>query len=429
MKLLLIILLGLFSFSTSAQINQCIEDRYAQTAMFDSVDIEQDLYTYSIEEVWPSATLDTLQLEVFKPSNSVDALTKRPFILMIHGGAFLAGNRHEMDYFSMEMARRGFVTASMDYRLGWNCNPSSAAAICFECGNEAAKLRISVYRAMQDTRAALNFIIENADQLGIDTSQIFLQGTSAGAITALQTAFMDQTEADAYCANCVTELGQLTESGLTQVHPFTIKGIINNCGAVNALGIMDNHTIPVVGFHDEWDCTVPYQGGNLLGCLGCTAFQYASGSDAIRSKLNTEGVCYGMNRVMATLNHCSYPSNAIIGKASCFIKSILCGTCTSYITESIWDIPDCTDGTTTMGLSDVNESKLTLYPNPTSSTLNIESEYAIKAVHVISISGESVKSSTGTIDLIDLKELKSGIYFIKLTDEIDQTFIRRIEKQ
>lgn len=429
MKYVLIVLLSVFSLQVSSQIDHCIQDRYAQTAMFDSTEIEQSVYTYSIEERWPSNVMDTLELEVFKPSSSADNLSKRPFILMIHGGSFLAGNRHEMDYFSIEMARRGFVTATIDYRLGWNCSPSSAATVCFECGNEAAKLRISVYRAVQDTRAALNYIIENADQFGIDTSQIFLQGTSAGAITALQTAFMDQTEANTYCANCVSELGQLNESGLTPVHPFTIKGVVNNCGAVNALGIMDNHEIPVVGFHDEWDCTVPYQGGNVLGCLGCTAFQYVSGSDAIRSKLNTEGVCYGMNRVMATLNHCSYPSNAIIGKASCFIKNILCGTCTSYITTSIWDIPDCTDGTTSMGVNEENKNEIELSPNPTSGTLQIDSKNVLKLIEVFAISGELVQSISGNVQSIDLSNIRTGTYLVKVKDVFENTTIKRIHKQ
>jgi len=428
MKHLILFTFSLYVSSTIAQVNHCVQDRYAQAAIFDSVDIDQSTFAYSTEPIWPSTNLQTLELEVFEPSSSVDPLTKRPFIMMIYGGGFFTGNRHDMDYFAIEMARRGFVTATMDYRLGWDCSPSSLASICVDCGLEANKLRVSVYRAVQDTRAALNYIIENADQLGIDTSQIFLQGTSAGAITALQTAYMDQTEADVYCPTCVTELGQLHETGYTQVHPFTIKGVINNCGAISSLDIMDDANIPVVGFHDEWDCTVPYQGGQFFGCLGCTAFQFGSGSNAIRGKLNIDGVCYGMNSVMASINHCSYPSGAIVGKASCFIKSILCGTCTSYLTTSIWDIPDCTAGTVIIGIDEIKQNSLAIYPNPSSDELNIRSEQQIISTEILSLSGETLKSYQDNPESINLNQLNSGLYFIKVQFLTGQIIVKRIEK-
>jgi hypothetical protein len=53
-----------------------------------------------------------------------------------------------------------------------------------------------------------------------------------------------------------------------------------------------------------------------------------------------------MNRVLANINHCEYPFGAVVGKSSCYLKSILCESCTSSVTDQLWDIPDCSAGGT-----------------------------------------------------------------------------------
>jgi acetyl esterase/lipase len=75
-------------------------------------------------------------------------------------------------------AERGYVVASINYRLGF-----------FPL---APSVDRAGYRALQDAHAAVCYLIANADEFGIDTSNIFAAGTSAGAITALNLAFMEE---------------------------------------------------------------------------------------------------------------------------------------------------------------------------------------------------------------------------------------------
>ncbi|MCQ2307587.1 MAG: alpha/beta hydrolase [Bacteroidales bacterium] len=46
------------------------------------------------------------------------------------------------------------------------------------------------YAAIQDAHAAMRYLVENQSVYGIDTSMMFVGGTSAGATTALHLAFM-----------------------------------------------------------------------------------------------------------------------------------------------------------------------------------------------------------------------------------------------
>lgn len=52
----------------------------------------------------------------------MDTLTNRPFILLIHGGGFVGGDKSSWEDECKEFAKRGYVTASINYRLGFTAN-------------------------------------------------------------------------------------------------------------------------------------------------------------------------------------------------------------------------------------------------------------------------------------------------------------------
>src|SRR5438477_200088 len=84
-----------------SQNNYCIQNRFSPSYYFDSSEIKIDSnVVYGWAERWPSTVVDTLKMDLFYPDSTIDTLEKRPFIMFIHGGAFLAGDRHEMDYLS-----------------------------------------------------------------------------------------------------------------------------------------------------------------------------------------------------------------------------------------------------------------------------------------------------------------------------------------
>jgi len=121
--LIFFICIFLYAFKTFSQhAFFCSTNRFSDTPVFDSTDIRIDSnIVYGIAKDYFTGVNDTLLMDIYFPDTLIDTMSARPFILLIHGGAFIAGNRHEMDYQCIEFARRGFVTATIEYRLGWNC--------------------------------------------------------------------------------------------------------------------------------------------------------------------------------------------------------------------------------------------------------------------------------------------------------------------
>ena len=386
MKRLLLASFFLFSAEfLAAQSQHCLADRYSQDTIFTEaqIDILTDVdYAQAIS--W-NDTLHHLKMDIYQPDQAVDPLEKRPLIVMTHGGSFAVGNKSGMAYYAMEMAQRGFVTASINYRLGWNCDVINELP-CNSCTNQSGKLNEAVYRAVQDNRAAIRYLVHNAEDLGIDTSFIFVQGESAGSITSLSSAFWSQAEAEAFCSSCLTELGLLDTSGNSLTDNYTIKGVMNSCGGIPNMGqgVLDGHDIPVIGFHAEWDCVVPYGSGPVINCIiTCGAFFWVVGSNGIRGQLHQNGVCYQMNRVLASVEHCSgSPPSAIVGKSACFLKGILCENCTSSTSTQMWDIPDCSAG----GTISIEENEYQNWVQLNGNRLIFEPKSSVNSVQVYDIS-------------------------------------------
>jgi hypothetical protein len=409
-----------------AQSNYCIAGRFSENFCFDSADIKITTgIPYAVAQRWPSATVDTLKLDVFEPNQLADTLSERPFILLIHGGAFMAGNRADMHYQCMQYARRGFVVATISYRLGWNCAASDLLGVCVFCQGENFKLKTATYRAVQDARAALRFVVNNADAYAIDTSWIFVGGESAGSITALHTAFWTQDEADAFAGWAKGEVGLLDTAGNNLTNTYSIKGVIDNCGAVSRDSVvLNNGHIPVVSFHDENDCVVPNGAGQVISCT-CQAFYWSWGSSSIHNIMNNAGICNEMNLVPLSLNHCSYPTWNLVRHAGCFLKKIMCGECESGFSNNTSASVSC--DTLAKLISAIPNIKLTrdaelfFYPNPTYGKVTFDvSNFLSEGVLNISVTDvngrivERAENISEPFFVTDAALYAQGIYFVSV---------------
>lgn len=99
----------------------------------------------------------TLKLNIIRPKQT--DTVPRPVIVWIHGGGWHAGNRYSGLVQCSYMAQRGYVCASIDYRLSQD----------------------AVWPAqIDDCRLAIRFLKANAAKFGIDSSRIGVWGESAG---------------------------------------------------------------------------------------------------------------------------------------------------------------------------------------------------------------------------------------------------------
>jgi predicted esterase len=250
-----------------------------------SIEFEPSLekrYEVSVEEAivyGTGGTLDGGQVELLLDLAIPDTGTDgpRPLLVHIHGGGFARGSR----WTQWDAAERGWVAASIDYRLaGDEPLPGQRVKEFFDAiGGESSSARDrSVVASVEDTLAALDYLLSRADELSIDTNRIVLKGESAGAFIALAVAYCaDKFEISGPVIAAVIDFsGGIPETfcgGGTAIDPgeaavFLVHGTEEVTFTTRALPIVDGamaagityEFYPLEGVGHEW----------LLGMLGQT---------------------------------------------------------------------------------------------------------------------------------------------------------------
>lgn len=126
----------------------------------------------------PSPTKRALFLDLYEPDTTA-ASWKRPIMIAIHGGGFLFGDKREMANLCREFAARGYVCASINYRLVPDDPPGSAKD----------QYTRAVMAAVADADHATRWVEANAGRFHADTTRIFIGGSSAGAVTSMLLAY------------------------------------------------------------------------------------------------------------------------------------------------------------------------------------------------------------------------------------------------
>jgi carboxylesterase type B len=171
----------------------------------------------------------------------------------VHGGSFSSGNKSSPELVdeSNTFAKKGYVNASIDYRL----EPTGCSA-----GNPTAECLHAIQEATQDAQTAVRFLRTNAASYGIDPTRIAIGGSSAGAITALQVGYT------------------------TAENPASaVRGAVSLSGA-NILSPIGAGDAPALLFHGTADTTVPYQ-----WAVNTVNKAHAAGLDAFLESLQDAG--------------------------------------------------------------------------------------------------------------------------------------------
>lgn len=106
-----------------------------------------------------------LKLDLYQP-RSLDRPV--PGLVFIHGGAWSGGKRSDYRYYGIKFAERGYVFATITYRLS----------------NEAP-----FPAAVEDAKCAVRWMRANAERLKVDPEKIAVVGGSAGGHLALMVGY------------------------------------------------------------------------------------------------------------------------------------------------------------------------------------------------------------------------------------------------
>jgi acetyl esterase/lipase len=273
MKNLSTLFLLLFSLHSLAQTGFDTTGGRFLNKIFDSVTVTSNIpYANGLNVT--GQTQDLL-MDVYQPFG--DTLNQRPVIVLAHGGGFVAGSKEDMTFSATQFAKKGFVTVSIQYRLG-------IVNITSQAVNQL------VVRATQDMKNSIRFLrksAENGNPYKIHPEYIFAGGFSAGAITAVHAAYMDQVSEIPLDQN-ITSLDSLHNNSQIPGYDWRFKAVLNIAGAIGDTNWMKPGDTPIASFHGTADGTVPFISGGF-GIPGI-AIVNLFGSQSIFNRCKSIGV-------------------------------------------------------------------------------------------------------------------------------------------
>jgi acetyl esterase/lipase len=122
---------------------------------------------------------EDLTMNVARPKDVAGPL---PCVLIIHGGGWAAGNKDGHNNLTWELAKRGYVSATVGYRL----------------------VPKALFPAqIEDVKCAVRYVRANAEKLGVDPKRVGATGFSAGGHLSMMLGVMgkdDGLEGEGGCA-------------------------------------------------------------------------------------------------------------------------------------------------------------------------------------------------------------------------------------
>ncbi len=243
------------TWTARLQAQNCGDGRY-WNEVFPNFKLQSDI-VYG-QNVNADGQNQQLKFDLYTPTG--DTAGNRPLVIMAHGGSFVGGNKtqEEVTQFCKALAKRGYVCASIQYRLGLN----------FATDLNATGLLKAVIRAVHDGKALVRFfhksVVENGNPYGIDTTKMFFGGSSAGAFLALHLQYMDKIEefAEIDDPSVIEGLGGMDGASGNPGFTSTVDAVINLCGAMGKAHWIEAGDVPVFNVGASDDGVVPYAAGS-----------------------------------------------------------------------------------------------------------------------------------------------------------------------
>lgn len=411
LPLLLLLVLAVCSGELKAQ---CSNGRYYNKIFSQST----TTVTFGNAMKFDSAYVD-LKMDIYQPTG--DNFARRPLIVLAFPGSFTAGTRLSPDIITLcdNFSRRGYVCASIDYRLG------------FEDGSDCDTNQFkALMRGVQDMKAAIRYFYKDAQTTNtfrIDTSQIFIGGSSAGAFIALNYAYGKEDTLSrvepAWARPALDSLGGPEGNSGNPGHSSKVKGVIDLCGGIaDTVWIMPNDPI-LVGVHGTDDATV--------SCY----------FDSVYASTHPESLLFGGGDIKNRMEHIGHNHFLYLFQGADHVPYVLpipfVPPASTYMDSTVWIVRDflyqnvVCDSTLVSGVEEVsNEFAVSIFPNPSDDDVNIYSHSAIDyQAEVFSCEGKVVFSEQlPAYARVVLRRamFNAGVYVVRLSNAKNSSKTERI---
>lgn len=401
------------SLVTLVGVTQCdISGRYYQR-IFPEFSVTSNI-VYGNNLDYTGAAED-LTLDVYQPVD--DNLAARPLVVMCHGGSFITGSKNGPDVvsFCQDMAKMGYVVASINYRLG------------FGIANLEGNATQAVMRGTQDLKAAIRFfrksVAEQNNPYLIDANQIYAAGVSAGGFMTLHHAYLDQeSEIPSFLdMNGIGLEGGLEGNSGNPGYSSQVNAIVNICGALGDSAWIQTNDEPACLFHGPNDQTVPY-GSTTLNLFGFPVTE-VDGSYSLNEKMNELGLqhCFEIYEGQDHVPHLGSPA---------YYDTTL-SIMTQFLAQQICDYNfNCEYNPIVTGITEINTSSLELFPNPVADQLHVRTRLNNYVIRIYNTSGMLLLQSENHngMAVIPTGIFDAGIYFIEINNNDFHVTNRFIKK-
>jgi acetyl esterase len=182
-----------------------------------------------------------LKLWIFGES---DPKVQKPAIVFFFGGGWNAGSPAQFENQARYFAKRGMIAITADYRV-------------------KSRHEVQVVECVKDAKAAIAWVRENAQRLGIDPDKIAASGGSAGGHLAASTGTISGFGSDARPNAMILFNPACTLAPIADWQPRGGAAISTERFGVEAQVIspahhIGPHTPPTLILHGKKDTTVPY---------------------------------------------------------------------------------------------------------------------------------------------------------------------------
>jgi len=347
--------------------------------------------------------MDSLYLDIYWPVGSPEL--EKPIIIWAFGGGFFQGKRQDFAPICEEMAQRGIISATIDYRIGFDgpgfgLNPPFAF--------DAAEIIRAGYRGATDMKGAIRYLKAHHKKYEIDLSRVWLGGASAGSIVALNAAFLNKESEKPKEAGAIGGVGAKERpdlgpiEGTLNVNGFNseVQGVLNIFGALMDTSSIDpSDRIAVFSYHQSGDPVVPCQANRPYYPIPLISQNYptAYGSCVITERLQNLQIpeTHWETWIYTGTEHAVHNQDAVLNFMIEQAKPFLC--------KNI------------LATKDQATSQILVFPNPAQSELHLlnlpgDCNYLIK-----NIAGQILqKGKVETTTPIYVEHYQSGIYFLEL---------------
>nr|MBK9651862.1 carboxylesterase family protein [Bacteroidota bacterium] len=355
-----------------------------------------------------------LFLNIFKPVN--DFNTKRPILLLIHGGGFTGGTKEEMDSMCHWYAQRGYVTATMSYRLGFYGPSFLSSPFAFD----SAEVIRAAFRGVQDAHGALRFMEGRAAIDSTDVNLAFVGGASAGAITALHLTYADKAWESPPAVDSISNvinsfvnkqrpsMGAITGSLNMNGQSSQVQAVVSFYGALLDTTLVESATdVPMFAYHQTLDPVVGcgYKKGlwNMPLNVGAN-YPHLFGTCVMEPRFQNLGYTpnHFQDYIYTGNTHGVHDTPLIDGLIAVFLNDRICEVIASDVGESGSDV------------------SFNVYPNPANDFIRIGKSNYAGATKITLTNGYGAIAYTAIVRNlenefeINIQNLASGIYTLQL---------------